>query len=122
LAGLYGQMRSGIGGVQRVFEILDAHPDIQGSPNAESLSLMVRGQVSFKNVSFSYDGRVPVLQNVSLDIYVGEILALVGPSGAGISTIFNFFPGLYGPTEDLIRLDGQDLRSLASLNWGDSIC
>ncbi len=57
------------------------------------------GQITFENVSFSYDGEAPVLQDVSLEIQAGEILALVGPSGAGKSTLFNLIPRFYDPTE-----------------------
>jgi subfamily B ATP-binding cassette protein MsbA len=109
LASLYAQLRSAIGGVQRVFEILDTSPTIVDAPNATALP-PARGQISFENVSFTYDGEAPVLQNVSLDIQAGEILALVGPSGAGKSTIFNLIPRFYDPTEGTIRLDGHDLR------------
>ena len=120
MAGMYGQVRSAIGGVQRVFEILDTNPDIQDAPNAEILS-PVRGQISFENVSFTYDGEDPVLQNISLDVHAGEILALVGPSGAGKSTIFNLIPRFYDPTGGLIRLDGHDLRSVTQHSLREQI-
>jgi len=111
MAGLYGQLRSAIGGVQRVFEILDTKSSILDEPNAAVMPPAL-GRISFENISFTYDGEAPVLQNVSLDIQAGEILALVGPSGAGKSTIFNLIPRFYDPTEGVIRLDGNDLRSV----------
>jgi subfamily B ATP-binding cassette protein MsbA len=120
MAGLYGQLRAAVGGVQRVFEILDTQPSVQDEPNA-TLMPAARGQISFENVSFTYDGEVPVLQNVSLDIRAGEILALVGPSGAGKSTIFNLIPRFYDPTEGLIRLDGYELRSVTQHSLRDQI-
>ena len=120
MANLYGQFRAAIGGVQRVFEILDTKPDIQDAPNAETLTPS-RGQISFENVSFTYDGEDPVLQNISLDIRAGEILALVGPSGAGKSTIFNLIPRFYDPTDGLIRLDGHDLRSVTQHSLREQI-
>jgi len=120
MAGMYGQVRSAIGGVQRVFEILDTNPDIQDAPNAETLT-PARGQISFENVSFTYDGEDPVLKNISLDVHAGEILALVGPSGAGKSTIFNLIPRFYDPTEGLIRLDGHDLRSVTQHSLREQI-
>jgi ATP-binding cassette, subfamily B, bacterial MsbA len=120
MAGMYGQFRAAIGGVQRVFEILDTSPDIRDEPNAETLNPS-RGQISFENVSFTYDGEDPVLQNISLDVHAGEILALVGPSGAGKSTIFNLIPRFYDPTEGLISLDGHDLRSVTQHSLREQI-
>ncbi len=111
MAGLYAQLRSAIGGVQRVFEILDTKPTVQDDPQATVMPA-VRGHIQFENVFFTYDGEAPVLQDVSLDIRAGEILALVGPSGAGKSTVFNLIPRFYDPTQGSIRLDGQDLRSV----------
>jgi subfamily B ATP-binding cassette protein MsbA len=81
----------------------------------------VRGQISFENVSFSYDGEAPVLQKVSLEVKAGEILALVGPSGAGKSTIFNLIPRFYDPTAGVIRIDGQDLRDVTQLSLRQQI-
>ena len=120
MAGLYAQLRSAIGGVQRVFEILYTSPTIQDEPNA-AIMPSARGQICFEDVSFTYDGEAPVLKNVSLDIQAGEILALVGPSGAGKSTIFNLIPRFYDPTEGSIRLDGHDLRSVTQHSLREQI-
>jgi ATP-binding cassette, subfamily B, bacterial MsbA len=111
LAGLYGQLSVAIGGVQRVFEILDTTPTIQDAPEAISLPSS-KGHITFQDVSFSYDGVAAVLHDVSLSIREGEILALVGPSGAGKSTIFNLIPRFYDPTSGAIQMDGRDLRSI----------
>jgi subfamily B ATP-binding cassette protein MsbA len=111
LGGLYAQLRAAIGGVQRVFEILNTEPGVQDLPGASELP-SVRGQITFKDVSFTYDGKAPVLQSVSLEVKAGEILALVGPSGAGKSTIFNLIPRFYDPSAGRIRIDGQDLRTV----------
>jgi ATP-binding cassette, subfamily B, bacterial MsbA len=80
-----------------------------------------QGQISFENVSFTYDGESPVLKNVTLDIRAGEILALVGPSGAGKSTIFNLIPRFYDPAEGVIRLDNHDLRSMSQHSLREQI-
>ncbi|HEX7557085.1 MAG TPA: ABC transporter ATP-binding protein [Leptolinea sp.] len=111
LGAVYGQVNGAIGGVKRVFEILDTSSTINDAPNATNLT-SIEGQISFKDVSFSYDGASPVLQNISLDIQPGEILALVGPSGAGKSTIFNLIPRFYDPTNGSISIDGHDLHSV----------
>ncbi|MGC1378783.1 MAG: ABC transporter transmembrane domain-containing protein [Anaerolineales bacterium] len=111
LAGLYGQLNVAIGGVQRVFELLDTKPTVQDAPEAQAIAIS-RGNIRFEDVSFSYDGQSTVLQDVSLDVRKGEILALVGPSGAGKSTLFNLIPRFYDPTRGRICLDGQDLREI----------
>lgn len=111
LAALYGQLSAAIGGVQRVFEILDTQPTVQDAPKAKNMT-RTYGNIRFENVSFSYDGQAKVLDNISLEIREGEILALVGPSGAGKSTLFNLIPRFYDPTLGHILLDGQDLREL----------
>src|SRR4030095_11660141 len=88
LGGLYAQLRAALGGVRRVFEILDTTPAVQDAPGAAALPDS-QARISFRDVSFSYETKVPVIRNISLDIRAGEILALVGPSGAGKSTILN---------------------------------
>jgi ATP-binding cassette, subfamily B, bacterial MsbA len=111
LAGLYGQLNAAIGGVVRVFEILDTPPTIQDAPDAQAISSS-QGRIVFENVCFSYDKQADVLQDVSLELRAGEILALVGPSGAGKSTLFNLIPRFYDPSEGRILLDGTDLRTI----------
>ncbi len=120
LGGLYAQLSAAVGGVQRVFEILDTPPSIQDAPSAIELPA-VRGQISFEKVSFSYNGGTPVLQDVSLEIHAGEILALVGPSGAGKSTIFNLIPRFYDPTGGTIRIDSCDLRIVTQYSLREQI-
>ena len=112
LANLYGQLRAAMGGVQRVFEILDTKPSVHDAPNAIALPIS-KGKINFQNVSFSYEDNASVIQGVSLDVQPGEILALVGPSGAGKSTIFNLIPRFYDPTDGTIQIDGCDLRSIS---------
>ena len=120
LASMYGQVRAAIGGVRRVFEILDTRPSVRDEAGVAVMP-PARGHIVFENVSFTYDGEAPVLQDVSLDIPAGEILALVGPSGAGKSTIFNLIPRFYDPTGGLIRLDGHDLRSVTQHSLREQI-
>lgn len=111
LAGLYTEFRSAIGAVTRVFEILDTTPTITDAPNAQDMP-HIEGRITFDNTSFSYDDRMAVLKNISLDIAPGEIVALVGQTGAGKSTVFNLIPRFYDPTENTVRIDGIDLRSV----------
>ena len=120
LGGLYGQLNGALGGVQRVFQILDTESTVRDLVDATELPA-VRGEIAFENVSFSYDGATPVLQNVSLDIHAGEILALVGPSGAGKSTIFNLIPRFYDPVGGCVQVDGQDLRAVTQASLRNQI-
>ncbi len=111
LGSLYAQLRAAIGGVQRVFDLLDTKASVQDMPNAAVLPTS-QGQIAFQDVSFSYEAGVPVLQDVSLELQAGEILALVGPSGGGKSTLLNMIPRFYDPTSGSIRIDGHDLRAI----------
>jgi subfamily B ATP-binding cassette protein MsbA len=111
MAGLYGQLRAAIGGVQRVFEILDVKPTVQDAPGAISLPASAGG-ITFEDVSFGYEDQAAVIHSITLDIQPGEILALVGPSGAGKSTLFNLIPRFYDPSGGSIQIDGHDLRAV----------
>ena len=120
LGGLYGQLNAAVGGVQRVFEILDTKSSVQDKRNAIDLPA-VNGEITIENVSFSYEAAAPVLHEVSLKIRAGEILALVGPSGAGKSTLFNLIPRFYDPTSGAIRIDGFDLRDVTQQSVREQI-
>lgn len=120
LAGLYGQFRASIGGVKRVFEILDTPATVQDAANAAILP-PARGRIAFRDVSFRYEQEVSVIKDVSLEIQPGEILALVGPSGAGKSTLFNLIPRFYDPTEGKLEIDGEDLRSITQASLREQI-
>jgi len=115
LAGVYGQFRGAIGGVQRIFEILDLQPTVQDAPDAIALP-PVDGRIQFDSVTFQYEPKVPVLRGITVDIEPGEILALVGPSGAGKSTMFNLIPRFYDPACGSVRIDGHDLRSVTQVS------
>ncbi|HEX2905976.1 MAG TPA: ABC transporter transmembrane domain-containing protein [Phototrophicaceae bacterium] len=120
LGGLYAQLSAALGGVQRVFEILDTRPTVEDESHALGLPA-ARGQIEFYQVAFTYDGEAPVLQDVSLNIRAGEILALVGPSGAGKSTILNLIPRFYDPTAGEIRIDGYDVRGVTQASLREQI-
>ncbi|MBI5928429.1 MAG: ABC transporter ATP-binding protein [Chloroflexi bacterium] len=111
LAGLYTEFRSAIGAVTRVFEILDITPTITDAPDAKAMP-HIEGRITFDNTSFSYDDRIAVLKNITLDIAPGEVVALVGQTGAGKSTVFNLIPRFYDPTANAVLIDGIDLRTV----------
>lgn len=96
---------------QRVFEIIDARPDVQESETP--LHPKIRGAVSLRNVSFSYEPNRPVLKDINLDIREGEMLGIVGKSGAGKSTLVNLISRLYDPDSGTVTIDGIDVKELA---------
>lgn len=111
LSNLYGQFREAMGSVRRVFEILDTQPSVADAPNATVLP-PIQGTIKFDAASFGYESKIPVLENVSLEIQPGEIIAVVGPSGAGKTTLFNLIPRFYDPTQGAVLIDGIDLRTV----------
>lgn len=97
---------------ERVFEILDAVPDVQDAPDAIPLPPL-KGHVQFDHVSFSYGNSqkyTRVLHDISFEVQPGQIVALLGPTGSGKSTIISLIPRFYDPTSGVIRIDGYDLR------------
>lgn len=115
-ARVFAQVKEAQGATQRVFEILDAQPEIRDRPNARTL-LSITGYVQAEHVSFAYDPRQPVLSNLSFDAKPGELIAFVGPTGAGKTTVINLLHRFYDPTEGRITVDGQDLRDVTVESW-----
>lgn len=109
IANLYNQLQSAIAGAERVFEILDEEPEIDA---IDAPRIILNGDVVFDNVSFSYDGVTPVLKNVSTHAKPGQLIALVGPTGAGKTTIINLLTRFYEIDSGVVLLDGHDLRTL----------
>jgi len=121
LTGVYAQLREASGAAERLFEILDTPPQIADVPGAQPLPVPVRGAVRIADVSFRYDTLAsdapPTLSDVELTLAPGETVALVGPSGAGKTTLANLLLRFYEPSAGRVLLDGRDLRdiTLASL-------
>ena len=120
LANLYGQLRAAIGGVERVFELLDRRPSIADAPGAVPLP-PIDGRLSFEDVTFRYQPDTPVLEHVSLEVRPHEVLALVGPSGAGKTTLVNLIPRFYDPVAGSIHIDGRDVRSVTQQSLREQI-
>ncbi|TVR51637.1 MAG: ABC transporter ATP-binding protein, partial [Spirochaetaceae bacterium] len=101
---------------ERIFEVLDARPEVQDRPGAIALKKPTGG-IEFENVTFSYDRRNDVVSDFSARIDPGEMVALVGPSGAGKSTLVHLLTRFYEPQEGRVLIDGTDIRDvkLASL-------
>lgn len=93
----------------RYFEVLDTQPDIDDAPDAVEFG-RVEGCITYENVSFNYD-ETPVLKNINLTIKPGEMIALVGPTGVGKTTMANLIPSFYDPTEGRVLIDGVDIRT-----------
>jgi ATP-binding cassette subfamily B protein len=94
----------------RYFEVLDTEPDIHDAPDAVELE-SVEGYITYDNISFNYD-EVPVLKHINLEIKPGEMVALVGPTGVGKTTMANLIPRFYDPNEGRILVDGIDIRTV----------
>lgn len=110
LANQYNLLQSAIAGAERVFEILDMQTENRLDIPKNTFS--IKGEVVFKNVSFSYDDNHPVLKNVSLHASPGSMIALVGPTGSGKTTIINLLTRFYENQEGQIFIDGKDIKKI----------
>ncbi len=111
VANLWNQVQSAIAGAERVFEVMDEDPDLKDSADAREMG-QVEGEVIFDNVCFAYKKGVPILKNVSLHAEPGQTVALVGPTGAGKTTIINLLTRFYDIDSGSITIDGVELCDL----------
>ncbi len=108
---LYTDINTAVGASDRIFELLDEVPEIEDAEDAVAIE-NVHGQVTFQNVWFAYDEGRPVLKDISLQISAGETIAVVGPSGAGKTTLINLIPRFFDPQQGKILIDGMDIKSI----------
>lgn len=116
LSNFYNQLVTNLSAAERIFDILDTKPDIQDESDVEELP-EVEGKVEFSHVSFTYDKGTPaetkVLSDVNFSIQPGETIALVGPTGAGKTTIVNLISRFYDIEDGHIYIDGHDLKKVS---------
>lgn len=112
ISNFYNQLVTNIAGAERIFEILDTTPAIADDEGVVEMP-PIQGEVTFEHVNFSYDDKVKVLDDVSFKIKPGETIALVGPTGAGKSTIVNLISRFYDVQEGIVRVDGHDVKKVS---------
>ena len=111
IAQTMGLVQNSTAGARRVFEILDQQPDVKDAPRAREIGV-VAGNVVFEGVSFAYPGGNFAMRDVSFEAAPGTLVAVVGPTGAGKSTLMSLLPRFHDPTSGRVLLDGVDLRDL----------
>lgn len=112
LSNFYNQLITNIAGAERIFEILDTKPEINDAIDVTPLP-PIQGEVKFNQVSFSYDEDTKVLENVTFHVKPGETIALVGPTGAGKTTIVNLISRFYDIQKGSIQIDGYDVKKVS---------
>src|SRR5579859_110634 len=111
IAVLWANVQSAVAGAERMFSLLDEVPAVQDKPNAIVMP-PIQGKVELINASAEYEVGVPVLKNVSFTVEPGQTIAIVGPTGAGKTTIINLLPRFYDVTGGAVKIDGLDVRDV----------
>ena len=111
IAILWGNIQNAIAGAERIFGLLDEVPAVTDKPGAKAMP-QIKGKVEFDHVSHEYEDGVPVLKDVSFTAEPGQTIAIVGPTGAGKTTIINLLPRFYDVTSGAIRIDDVDVRDV----------
>ena len=104
-------LQQALAAADRYFQVLDTMPEITDAPGAKEVGRL-RGGIVFENVSFEYDDGIPVLKDINLEMRPGEMVALVGPTGVGKTTMANLIPRFYDPTRGRVLIDGIDVREI----------
>ena len=112
LSGSWEQVQRSLASADRVSELLNEEPEMRDRPGAVKLSGRAEGAISFKDVCFEYKTGIPVLEHIDLDIPAKQMVALVGPSGVGKSTLVSLIPRFYDVNSGVITLDGRDVRDI----------
>ncbi|MFZ2095723.1 MAG: ABC transporter ATP-binding protein [Anaerolineales bacterium] len=110
LSNAWEQIQGSLAGADRVSDLLEEQPELQNYPDATPLEGRARGNISFQEVNFEYSPDVPVLDEINLEIPAQHVIALVGPTGVGKSTLVSLIPRFYDVTSGSITLDGTDIR------------
>jgi ATP-binding cassette subfamily B protein len=110
LSNAWEQVQGSLAGADRVADLLEEQPEMQNFPGAVPLEGRAVGNISFQNVNFEYTPEIPVLEEINLDIPAHKVIALVGPTGVGKSTLVSLIPRFYDLTTGCITLDGDDIR------------
>jgi ATP-binding cassette subfamily B protein len=113
IAVLWTNIQNAIAGGERIFNILDEKPAVTDKPAAKEMP-EIRGKVEFIEVSHEYEQGVPVLDKVSFSVEPGQTIAIVGPTGAGKTTIINLLPRFYDVTHGAVKIDGIDVRDVTA--------
>jgi ATP-binding cassette, subfamily B, multidrug efflux pump len=111
LANMYNSIQAALAGSERVFEIIDAVSEVDDAIDAKQLTV-IKGHVQFDHVNFGYRPEMPIIKNMTLEANAGEIFALVGPTGAGKTTIINLLTRFYEINSGSIKIDGTDIRDI----------
>ncbi|MFH2121094.1 MAG: ABC transporter ATP-binding protein [Pseudomonadota bacterium] len=111
LANMYNSIQAALAGAERVFEIIDTPDEADDAPDAVPLEA-IRGEVRFDHVNFGYRPGTPIIKDMTLEARAGETLALVGPTGAGKTTLINLLTRFYEIDSGRITIDGKDIRSI----------
>ncbi len=112
LSNAWEQIQGSLAGADRVADLLEEEPEVQNSVGAEALPGRARGEIDFHHVGFAYSEDSPVLEGIDLHIPARSVVALVGPTGVGKSTLVSLIPRFYDVTSGSITLDGQDIRQI----------